>query len=693
VAALVMATSAARGDEPEDVKTDPVRVTGERLRDSEAAPQAERALDEPAFVTSVDLRDEEGTSAAAAEVLARSAGVSVRSLGGLGAFASISVRGAPAAHTLVLVDGVPLSRVAFATLDLGAFELGTFERVDVYRGGVPGEWGGAALGGAVNFVTGVGPRPGEKPTRLVLAAGSFGARRLTLSRRDRFGGAWASTVVVGYAGAEGDYAYFDDHGTPLEPRDDEERTRVNNGYDQVDLGARVKWRRRGSSVELGQRLSWKQQGIPGPAGASAEATSLETWRVVADGHAAHGGALGLPGLRLGAGAHAVIETQRYRDPEGEVGLGMQDASYLTVATGATLAGSWATPRHLVGVALEPTVEWFREEDHMRERPGARGFRAGGAIAVSDALSLGEDGRVLVVPALRVDVLLSRPSGDTGQQVTGEDGPAARDDVYASPRLALRVGLVPGLALKASAGRYFRAPTVLELYGDRGVLVGNPTLTPETGFTSDLGLVVAPERARGPADRVFVEGALFWGRSASLIAWVPTSGRASVARNLGDAELRGVELTGQVRLWRTLTLGGNYTLLDTAQDTPVVPYDGKALPGRPRHELYLRADVARPAAGVELGAWVDLSALSGNYLDQGNLNMVPARRFLGAGARARWRGLAVGIEARNLLDERVEDVPLDPPPRPDLTSSPRAVSDALGYPLPGRSLMVTVSAEL
>src|SRR5687767_410053 len=76
----------------------PVKVTATPEEDAAA-----KALDEPGFVTSVDL-GKKNDAGSTAEVLGRSAGVSVRSLGGLGAFASISIRGAPSAETAVFVD-------------------------------------------------------------------------------------------------------------------------------------------------------------------------------------------------------------------------------------------------------------------------------------------------------------------------------------------------------------------------------------------------------------------------------------------------------------------------------------------------------------------------------------------------------------------------------------------------------------
>ena len=52
-------------------------------------------------------------------------------------------------------------------------------------------------------------------------------------------------------------------------------------------------------------------------------------------------------------------------------------------------------------------------------------------------------------------------------------------------------------------------------------------------------------------------------------------------------------------------------------------------------------------------------------------------------------MLAGLEVKNLADARVEQVALDPPPRPDLTSVPRAIADFGGYPLPGRAFYLTL----
>jgi hypothetical protein len=38
---------------------------------------------------------------------------------------------------------------------------------------------------------------------------------------------------------------------------------------------------------------------------------------------------------------------------------------------------------------------------------------------------------------------------------------------------------------------------------------------------------------------------------------------------------------------------------------------------------------------------------------------------------------------------VQQLPLDPPPRPDFTATPTALADVAGFPLPGRTVYVSL----
>ncbi|HUH01267.1 MAG TPA: TonB-dependent receptor [Kofleriaceae bacterium] len=657
---------------------------GELVGEDPDHADAARALDEPAFTTVVRVDDRAAETATVAEVLAHSLGVNVRGLGGLGGFSAISVRGHGAGHTVVMVDGVPLSRVATVGADLGRFELTSFSELELYRGGVPVEYGGAAMGGALNLVTRVGPAAGPR-LRVSAGGGSFGARHLRtrwLGGDDRLG----YHVALGYAGATGDFEYFDDNGTNLEPGDDTYAERSNNGFDAVDGVARLRASRGPRRTELGARTMWKRQGVPGSAHVQSERSSIESLTQIVDASRETSALLGDPRLGGKTGAYLALERQHYLDVAGEVGLGAQDRVYHSISGGLRASVSRVAGDHVLSAGLDASGDYFQETDRARDAMRTFGSRVGLGLTASDDWTLG---RVVIQPAVRLDLMYTDPIDDVSSAIVGPMDVLPRTELFPSPRAAARLMVAPGTALKGSAGWYFRAPTLVEIYGDRGYVVGNPGLGAETGQSVDLGVVHAPAFARGGLDRVYLEAVGFGSRSRDTIVMVPTAGLATAAINLGDALIYGGELGASARFGRTLTLSGNYTLIDSRQSNTRPSYEGKRLPQRPRHQGYLRADLARRVRGRLLVLWTDATVTSGNYLDPANISQVPTRRLLGVGLKLEpLSGLLIGLDAKNLADERVEHVELSPPPRPDLTTSPRAISDFYGYPLPGRTVYLT-----
>ena len=102
------------------------------------------------------------------------------------------------------------------------------------------------------------------------------------------------------------------------------------------------------------------------------------------------------------------------------------------------------------------------------------------------------------------------------------------------------------------------------------------------------------------------------------------------------------------------------------------------------------DVARRVLGRTASAWLDGSYQSSTYLDQANLMTVPARALAGAGLRVELAGgLAASLAVENATDVRIQHLPLDPSPRPDLTETPTALADVAGFPLPGRTIYVSL----
>jgi vitamin B12 transporter len=658
---------------------------------------AQRRLDDatPGFVTAVDLRATPGArpTDALAEAIARTPGATTRSVGGLGQFSAVSLRGSSPQQVALFLDGVPLGGALAGLVDLSELPLEGLGRLEIHRGHVPIAFGSATLGGAINLVSHVDDGPPRVSTWGGL--GSFGARTsgasisAPLTRRGRpLGPRW--TLRVGYAGAEGDFPFYDTAGTPTFTGDDRTTRRLNNGYDRVLAQGRLDGRRGPTRWSVQEMVVFKHREEPGFASAPASAASMDQLvsRTTASIDRARFGA---PGGRITWVFGTGIEHRRFDDPLGEVGLAANDQRVLS-------ADLYASPRLRVplwrgaflAIVADARPEWIDVE----ERRGATAMRSGDARRSRFSAGAGTelqqflwDARVLLVPAVRVDALANRFAVPPD---AGELDDAGRDDATfgASGRLGARVALAPWLQLRGSAGRYFRPPTLIELFGDRGFFVGNEGLVPERGTAVDGGLVFD---LRGAELDAYVQVAGFATRSEDLIQWV-AAGSVSRPENVAAALVRGLESSVHLEpRTRAVTLTANYTLTDSADRSADASRRGRPLPGRPRHDLFTRATAGWEwrIRGVELEPRIlyTVELIASSFLDPSGRFEVPTRAIQGLGAEVHIaRQVHVAIEARNLLDVRTSTVTI-PLAEPARVIAP--IADFLGYPLPGRSVFAQI----
>lgn len=670
--------AAADDDDRDDGETIIVidRAPGEAARDRD------RALGDAPFVT-VLHPDDRPAAASVADAVATAVGAHARSLGGLGAYASLTVRGAAPGHTAILIDGVPLARIAAVTTDLGRFALDAFGEVDLYRGVVPVELGGAGVGGALNLITRLGAGDRGERVSASVGMGSYGARHARLHYGDSFGGVRSSTTI-GYQRATGNYGYYNDNGTPLNGSDDMVRARRNNGFDAVDGATR--WGSADGSAVGGVRAAYKRQGLPGSTMSPALTASLSTTDVIGDGAF---------DVRVGAAtarqlAYLLVERQHLGDPMGELGLGTAERDSLTLAGGASSTWRVALGPHRAQLGGELRGERFRDGDATGAHAAVVGNRLAAAVTTAADLVLDPaDARFVVTPALRLDLVRSAPTPMTaGPDAFAHIAP--RRDTIASPRLTARMAATGDLTIKGSAGWYARLPTLVEVFGNRGFLVGSPDLRAERGPSGDLGAVWAPAGSLGDFDRILVEADGFAHRAHDTIALITSAGFVARATNIGDTQAYGAELVASARYARTLSLTASYTRLITEQLAGDPSVEGKPVPREPGHALYTRVDVARRVLGHQASLWLDAGWQATSFLDPASLGRVPARWLLGAGGRVEIAGgLAAALSVANLADLRIVHLPLDPPPAPSFTEAPTALSDVAGFPLPGRSFYLSL----
>jgi len=617
------------------------------------------------FATAIDLRDRGTLAESLGELLDEAPGVHVRRMGDGFAPQSLTLRGAPGAHLTVALDGVVLNDAASDGVDLALVPPSLLERADVYRGGAPLRLGVSGLGGALELVT---RRPRGRPLAVTAAAGvgSFGARRAAVTAAGR-----GSLLALGYRGTDGTFPYYDDGGTPRLPGVTRERS--NNAADAVDALGRVCHgddpARAPCVLAL---LGWRERGVAGPASHPAEGPRLAQHRALVRGAIPFG-----RGDRAGEFWAALVLR---RDLFANVGPAPLYGSVPFVARAESAAFEVGSTAALTRGALtvEPVVRARRETfaGSVQLTGDLAVTRWSGLVGAEAELRLGS---LRLAPGAGIEGIADLNSGTTARRA------------IVTARLGAAWRLASALELRANGGYLERAPTLPELYGDRGFVRGNAALRPERALNADAGAVL--QLARGPV-RARLELAAWLRDVRDLIAFVQVNRATFQPFNVSAATVRGLEVQLRGTWRRNLEAVVTYALTDAraAAELPVI--GGRAVPGVPAHD-FSAALTARWSQGH--GGFYTLrgevSHVSSVWLEETNLDdlAVPARTLVGASLA--WeprfpRGLSLSLAVTNLLDVRTVTRTLR-----DGGEVPAAVLDFLGYPLPGRAFFAALSWRL
>ena len=249
----------------------------------------------------------------------------------------------------------------------------------------------------------------------------------------------------------------------------------------------------------------------------------------------------------------------------------------------------------------------------------------------------------------------------------------------------------GVSLALRGGRTARAPSLVERFGNTGLVLGEPTLRPEYAWSGDLGIGFKKQFDNVSLD---LEADTFVLRAEDLITFASIGAFGRIkALNVGRAWSYGAEAKATVRVknvWNgKLSFLGSYTWLGTKSNLACsgtsTTCEDAPLPGRPEHDMSL-------AVGYEKGIFRIRTAgdlVAAMTVDLSGLIRVPTRYLQSAGASVGLpflKGLRFGVDVQNLFDSRVGVYegafgPVDKP-----------IGDSFDYPLPGRSVFVSFSLE-
>ena len=675
--ALLSLTAAfAQEEEPRSAPAEGDEVGAEITVEAQA-PGA-RTLDDPTSVTIIEVDERLSAAADLADVIETATGTTVVQLGGLGDLSAVSIRGSSLRQVQVFLDGVPLNPDGSAVVNLSELPLQAFSRVEVYRGNAPPVFAAAPMGGVINLVS----QPGAPTPRARASVGSYGTLQGGASggsSAQRWGGQTDLWLIAEGMRTNGDFDAFSDNATPYNPLDDALGPRLNNQKAQVMTHARARYIGASGRVTLVSSLLQRGEGLPGPVESPAVRARLDTTRHVGVLEAERCGELAIVQAR----AFRNDRVERFDDRDGELGSGGLHQQSAFATTGLLLHGAWApAPWVNPSLTLSGRIDGVTQTDLTSGQTDDPRRRLAGSAALALPIHLG-DGVWELSPVLQAQALNSRAIG----AVPVTELPIVEEGEHLllafTPRLGVSVQPTSWLALRTNAGRFLRAPDFTELFGERGAIQGNPTLLPERGVQADLGARAQWTPAWGG---LWLDVAGFVNRAEDLIVLVQNAQRSSVPVNLGEARTLGAELALTVTVLDRLDSQTNltWTRSESLVDRPEL-YKNQ-LPRVPVWELS-QATSAQIVPALRVGhTW---SYVDGNYWDATNFYEAAPRAIHGAFARVTVQSLSGEISVLNLTDRITQVVDRSPTDPTDDALVVASMTDFVGYPLAGRTLMFTL----
>ena len=523
----------------------------------------------------------EGLGLSASEVISSLSGIQGYKQGGMGSFQTVSIRGIAARNVLICIDGIPLNDAGGGAADLGAIDLNNIERIEVYKDRVPAKFGGAGIGGAINFVTKDALHSGKTPKGRVIASyGSHntfeGSAQVSASIKDSV--QFSATASMRHS--DNDYEFDNRNGTLYNDEDDFRDRRRNAEFTEYSGSFQYRMLHgNGAFSVLSASAMRTQAGNPGM-------EDLQTYVAEFVGDMAQiAYRLEFPTiadvLLLTAGVTGKFEKNMSSSyyPLDKIGF---PSNYFSEYG---LAGYRAIPEISANLLLDKFEAYLRlagSAELWESRGSLESFglnRFAGSIAgnaeycFTDWFSLFAEGNILKT----YDDIGGGQVMTTGLETVDE---ATQRDLSLAGMVQAKFGKKNSwIGGNVSFGRFYRKPQLMELYGVYPGLLSNPTLKDESALRFVAGLSLAT-----PKNRSVLRATYFENHVENGIYWVTTA-YLMKAFNIDKALIRGVELeleSRPVKFFQAVLRG---TIQNPRDEGASKAYNGNLLPGEPVHSYF------------------------------------------------------------------------------------------------------------
>lgn len=598
------------------------------------------------------------------ELLSQQPGVHLKRYGSSEQAATISIRGSSSDEVLFFLDGIPLQTADESGLDLSMIQLDALESVEIHRGFAPLSYGFAPAAGSIQLNS-----KKIEPGFHRAASLSYGSFQ-TLKAHGNFSLKKKKLGLLFSLGAnrsQGNFKFKDTNGTPINLSDDQVVERQNNQSWTLHPYLKLEY-----DPSLSTKLIWvqhflrKHQGIPGINANQSQSAQLDRYEYLTSFRFQKDGWLKDSIFFESTSYFRWIKTE-FEDLLGEIGLGgAQDNDNDTLVLGEKLFWEWKlNSNHQLSWFGLYHFETFKPEDALATpSEGGRSLRHQLNFGVSYQGKFWQN-RISLKPSVWFQNVFNQLNNDDPSLLTPATFENNRSHHDFSAKLALRARLFSGFFLEGHVARGYRYPSFAELFGDRGGVVGNPSLNPQESVSWDLGIHYQKMKPKAWVSQSQFSFTFYDRYIDELIQYQQAAGFVR-ANNIGQAHLYGVEALAFLEFKQMIRLSMNYTY-QQAKDRATNA--GRFLTGRPQHELDAQVEFKKN----KFRSFFHLNWMDEYYLDPLNTQIIQDRVILNAGVSYKpVDPLELSLEAKNLTDDQIVDV--------------------VGFPLPGRSFWAKISFQ-
>ncbi|MCB1176928.1 MAG: TonB-dependent receptor, partial [Leptospiraceae bacterium] len=617
------------------------------------------------------------------DILEKEAGVRVRRFGGLGSYSTLSIRGSNANQVKIYIDGIPINNSQGGEINLSDFGFDNLEKIEIYKSGQAFGFSSSAIGGTVNLVTKKGK--GKRKTRVNVSGGSFHTFKIGGFHSD-------STENLNYSifaqkeKSDQNFKFKNDNGTPiLNTYDDKDDIRKNAWFDRYNLTGTLGFKLWDADWKVLNDFNYRKNGIPGIGNNQTEKVEREYMRNTTS--------LGmskksffLDNLKLDSRLFYTGARDHLFDPLSEFSSGNTNSKADIQQYGIHIIPTFylLSYNQIFKLLLANERETFKRDkrdrfDNVQDK-STRKFRNHSTIQLMDEMRFFQK-RIILSPSISNETYVDRFNEELNEyNLFAYEIPKQKKlynfTNYRFGSLFILYKSKPyRLSFKVNAATEKRIPTFLEIFGERGSIVGNTNLKPESSTNYDAGFVNDFKNSFFIGDISLIG---FSKKINDMILFVPNSQFTLRPENVDSAIIRGAEFKIKFIVFKDWKLLSNYTYQKAINTSNVTYLNGKYLPLRPLHEWHGQISYNFFGRKMELG--FEPIFIGASFRDRTNeyANYQPARWIYNIFYKYDFykndedgRKFSLGLEVRNLLDVRAFDF--------------------VGYPLPGRSLFFSLSA--